>query len=189
MKTRERLARIKKSKSWTERLALAKDRLPGTRFDIELPFLIGALQAHRNYSPAKRDLVKLPDGLPGLGALALITLSDFGVELATAVADGNSELFREWADAIDTWKSHKPFEDKLRAAIIRFCVPPQGVFSVRSIENHLVKVRLAAPALRYDEHDDLRRTIRKICAEANIRTDHKAGRPIKADAKAKKKAR
>ena len=186
MKTRERLARIKKSKSWVERMALAADRLPGTRFDFDLPHLLGALRTYQNYPPAKRVSYMLPGGQIDLGGLAEHTLAGYGVDMATAIANKDADWFRDWAAAIDAWGAHKPFADRLRAAIIRFCVPPKGVFSVRKIEDHLVKLKLAPPALRYDEHDDLRRTIRRICAESNIRTDHKPGRTRKADTKPKK---
>ena len=54
MKTRERIKRIRKSKTWVERVALAQDHLPGTRFDAIVLRLLDTLNTLESNRPAKQ---------------------------------------------------------------------------------------------------------------------------------------
>lgn len=177
MKSRERLQHIRQSKSWTERLALARDRLPGTPFDWLIPDLLGTVRSLDLHPWKRPKSYFLPDDRIDLAALNRDDLAGFGEDLARAVASGNSQLFRDWADAVDAWHKHKPYEDKTRAALIRFCVPPSRKFSMRSVIAHLVQIGIVPKAEKSEEHDGARRTVRRICAELQIRISGKAGHP------------
>jgi len=107
VKPRELLNRIRGSKSWTEKLALVKDQVPGTNFDWLIPPLIGALHALEDH-PESKSSYMLPNGQIDLEGLHKDTLAAFGKDLARAIQEGNSKLFREWAIAIDAWHTHKP---------------------------------------------------------------------------------
>ena len=178
MKPHERLARIRASKSWSERLALARDRVPGTRFDWLIPHLLGALRSLEEHSKP-RGKYMLPSGQIDLAKMAKDDLAAFGQDLVSAIQTGNSKLFRDWSDAVEAWHGHKPMEDKHRAAIIRFCVPPKGEFTMRAIVAHLVEIGLVRRALKSGEHDDLRRTIRRIASELGIKISGLSRRPSK----------
>lgn len=166
MKTRERLNRIRQSKSWVERQALAEDLLPGTRFDWVIPLIIGDL--------AKTRKCPSPDSDEKMRAL--------GEDMATNIAKGNSQFFRELADALDIFFRHKTHPDKIRLEIISFCAPPNEVFPVRK----KFSVRKIVAHLRsrgIEVTGDTPRIVRRICAELNLRTDGKSGAPKKADTK------
>ena len=179
MKTRERLNRIKKSKSWTERIALARDHLPGTKFDAFIINLLDTLQSCELHPAQKRKYFSPKTGVD-LAAMNTDTLAAFGEDLARAIQRGNSKLFREWADAVDTWHNHKPQADKLRTAIIYFCVPPKEKFKMRDIIQHLREQNLVPKTSKESVGlDDLRRTIRRICKDFGIALGGKSGRPKK----------
>jgi len=167
MKTRERLERIKKSKSWTERMKLARDHLPGTRLDAIFEQIMDTLRSmeESGYRPKGReDHYILQTGRIDIAAMNHDHMAAFGENFAIASKNGNSDLFREWADAVDAWHSHRPFEDKLRAAIIRFCIPPNGKFQMRDIIQHLRDKKIIPAVIKESAGlADIRRNVRRIC--------------------------
>jgi hypothetical protein len=166
------LERIRVSKSWTERLALARGRLTGHRLEHWLEHAISAWRIFNS---------DIPNGSLSVRDLTKDMLLGFGADLARAAADGNSKLFRDFADAVDLRKSHVPFEDKLRAEIIRYCVPPTGSFTLREILAHLtaravIRLGKPGPALT-DEIANHKRHIRRVCRDLGIRVVGTPGRP------------
>jgi hypothetical protein len=159
VKTRERLAKLRATKSWVERLALAKDHLPGTEFDACIANVIGAFRY--------RDEA---DGAMPLGSIARDYLRAFGTDMARAVVDRDSNFFRRWAAAIDAWDEHWPQGDKLREALILCCVPPKGPHTMREVLTRIaaygVKVGLETP-----------RQIRRLAPELGITIKGERGRP------------
>jgi hypothetical protein len=166
MKTRERLERIKESKSWTERLELARDHIPGTWFDAHIKMLLDTLQSCELHPPQKRKYFSAQTGVD-LAALNADTFAAFGADMAQAIQNGNSDLFREWADAVDAWHRHKPFADKLRATMIRICVPPNEVFKRSWINTRLKNYGFDPDA------DTVFRQVTRILSELKIKTDGK----------------
>ncbi len=171
MKTRERLERIKEGKSWTERIELARDHLPGTRFDALIKNLLDTVRSCELHPPQERKYFSAKTGVD-LASLNADTFAAFGEDMARAIQSGNSKLFREWADAIDAWQNHKPFEDKLRAAVIMICVPPKAVFKRRWINDQLEK-------RGFKDIENQQRQLSRILKELKIKTEGKTGRPRK----------
>jgi len=182
MKTKEKLSRLRQSKSWTERMLLARDRLPGTPFDTEIQCLVECLKQIEEMrdrgtaQPCFRETYVHDKGLD-LEGLNSHSLQSFGEQMTRAMIEGDSGLFREWAKAIDTWHAHKPHPDKLRAAVIRYCIPPNETFSMRSIIAHLCELGLAEKGLKSREYDGLRTQVQRVAKDAKIRIKGQAGRP------------
>jgi hypothetical protein len=108
-------------------------------------------------------------GAPGLQVL--------GEMVAAQIKAGNSEWLRQMAEALETWRGHRPQPDRIREAVIRFCVPPSKHFEMRDIVAHLVDAGLAEKAVRSDEHNDLRRQVYRICKETRITVRGTSGKP------------
>jgi hypothetical protein len=156
---RERLARLRATKSWVARLALARDRVPGTEFDDYIIRLKGAYD-YRNEA----------DGAFPLSTMCRDWLLAFGTDMARAVVERDSDYFRRWASAIDAWNEHEPGADKLREALILCCVPPKGPHTMREVLTRIaaygVKVGLETP-----------RQIRRLAPELGITIKGERGRP------------
>lgn len=176
MKTRERIRRLRNFGSIQELQLLAKDELPGTEFDFERLRLIKQLETVKALQA--RDPKQDPRPfLLSHGARLLPEdyakryLQVFGEDMVQAIADGNSDLFSKWAQAIDAWHSHKPLEDKLRSAVIKICVPQFDVFRRRWINAQL-------KSLGFNTEDDtaIYRQVTRILSELKIKTDGKTRR-------------
>jgi hypothetical protein len=176
VKTRERIKRLRNFGSIQELQLLAKDELPGTKFDFERLRLIAELEKVK--AVRKRDPKQDPRlFLFSFGArfmpevYAKLYLQVFGEDMVQAIADGNSDLFREWAQAIDAWRDHRPLEDKLRSAVIKICVPQFQVFRRRWINAQL-------KSLGFNTEDDtaIYRQVTRILSELKIKTDGKTRR-------------
>jgi hypothetical protein len=154
MKTRERLGRIKEAKFDHEKLWLARDVVPGTELDMKI---VAVCQA--------KDPKIYVQGAMG-------AIIDLGEELAEAIRTGNAELFRQYADAIEAHKRHKPVPEKLRAAIIRYCIPSNRSFAMRDIHAELKRRRFVIDAA-------LITNSWRIVKELGIKTIGKPGRPRK----------
>ena len=163
MKTRERLKQMRASSDWLERLELAEDKMVDK--DRHLHLL-------RRY--ALRALAQNRDG----------ALRNFGKIMAEAVKRGDSGYFRRWAALIDAWSKHEPQPDKLREAIIGFCVPQDEIFTMRELMAHLEQCNLVTKRGRgkasgVDERRNEERAIRRICKELGFRIKGKPGAPRK----------
>jgi hypothetical protein len=177
---------MRKTKSWVQRRLLAKDSLPGTRFDGLMEFLIQALAYAKEES---KDYFTA--GQIDIHAMAKDTIYGFGLSLVKAMKERNSQLFYDWGNAVENLRLHRPCPDKLRQAIIEFCIPPTKPVSVRSVLAHLKTMGYEVQKPGSSEHGGKAestknlfvdaRTVRRICAEFSIPTDHKAGAPRKAD--------
>jgi hypothetical protein len=176
MKTRERLKRIRESKSWTERRRLAKDHWPGTPFDGIIDHWMEALREmdENGLRPPKRESYLKSTGVVDLAAMNHDLMAAIGEDFARAFKNGKSTYFRDWADAVEKWKNHKPCPDNIRLKIIEFCLPRDGIFSVRKILSNLRESGI-------EIGPETPRIVRRICAELKIRTDHKSGAPKKPD--------
>lgn len=209
MKARERIERIRKSKSRYEQIALARDILPGTRFDGLLARLYEAV-AYLNSNPIPKRHYLKEDGTYDVVGMTADQIRAFGHDFATAAVEGNSTLFREIADAIDQWHAHKkardarrvgegknrmavviqkqntaevvrhskhygPDPDKLREALLLFCLPPSKSFAMRDVIAHLRTLNLVPN----DADPSTVRHIRRLCRELNIKISGSPGRPKK----------
>ena len=175
MKTRERLRRLRNPGSLQELRLLAKDELPGTEFDFERLHLIRnleTLKAARKRNPKQdpRHFLSLNGGRFFPPDYAKRYLQVFGEDMVQAIADGNSALFRAWAQTIDAWRGHKPLEDKLRSAVIKICVPSFQVFRRCWINAQLKSVGFDPEA------DHIYRQVTRILSELKIKTDGKTRR-------------
>jgi hypothetical protein len=177
MKTRQRLKRIKDSKSWMERRQLARDEVPGTRFDWLIPNLIGSLGYLERNPGGKKKYYN--DGSVDIAGLAADSIKAFGHDLTRAIKSGNSNLFRQWADAVDAWHAHRPQPDKFELAIQLFCVPPDKGFSIREIIMHLQSQKLVPLRLDRDTYQSLAINIRRVCERNKIKIKGSSGRPKK----------
>jgi hypothetical protein len=188
MKTKaaQRIERINKSKSWTERMMLARDHLPGTQFDRTIIAWMDTLNSMETngHRQAKRvSYFSKESGHIDLAAMNHDSMAAMGEYFATAFKEGESNFFREWADAVDKWHNHRPYEDKLRSALIKFCVPPNEKFQMRDIIQHLRETgfkEVTGDGNRKGQNRDLnniRRKIYGICEELGISIQGERGRP------------
>lgn len=137
-----------------------------------------------NYPPSiKPKQISENNGQVDLAGLNVLTLYSFGADLAQAVADGNSDLFRQWADAIDQAKAFRPGHnrDRLRAELLLYCNPSRPSYSMRDIIAHL----FSRGIITTKSHDD-KRIIRRICAALNLPIKGVLGRPKKGTQNRKK---
>lgn len=160
MKTRERIKQIRKAPHWTKKLWLARDVAPGTTLDLKLFAVREAFQRRKYNLAVLRDAI-----------------TDLGEELALAVHLGDPTLFRAWADAIEANKNHKPFPDKLRAALTSFCVPPNRTFIMRDIVQHLQGLKLISKNLKGADLVNAKRNLYRVCGELGITVEGESGRP------------
>jgi len=161
MKTRERLKQIKKSTSWGARLFLAHDRIPGTKHDEEIMDIHVWLMAPND--PEARH-----------------KLAGLGMQMARAVSARKSAWFREWADAIDEWRKHKPHPDKLRAAIMSYALfhsnaspgkpMPDRTFQMKAIIDYLKTTKVGV-------NNNTPRVVYRICDELGIAIKGEPGKP------------
>ncbi|MEI8290665.1 MAG: hypothetical protein WCH99_14445 [Verrucomicrobiota bacterium] len=133
------------------------------------------------HRPVKRESYMSKDtGLIDIAGMNHDFMAAMGLDFAQAFKKGNSKFFREWADAVDAWNNHKPQADKLRLAIITFCIPPTGIFKMRDIISHLRAERLIPESMKESVGlADVRRNVRRICKELGIRIKGERGRPKK----------
>lgn len=199
MKTRQRINELRRAGTWTTRLKIAGDHYPGTSFDAMIEYMawhLAELRQLRKEGKAK-ELPRPSEDYIGkkfdFAGYHGDTLQQFGESVVDAIVRRDAELFHELGDAISAWKRHKAKPDKLRLAILDFWLkredlpktkteeyPPQKPsITMRDLTAHLVKIGLAEKALRPDEHVDLKRSIRRICKELEIKLGGKAGRPAK----------
>ena len=178
MKARERIDRLRNPGSLQEIQLLAKDELPGTKMDFERLHLIEMLE--RLKTVRKRDPTKDPrpflfsnGGRMFPESLAKLYLQIFGEDMVQAIADGNSDLFREWAKTIDAWRNHEPFEDKLRSAMIKICVPT-GWFNV--LRRRWINAELKSLGFNTEDDKAIYRQVTRILSELKIKTDGKTRR-------------
>jgi hypothetical protein len=160
MKAKERLSRMRKTNRFGERLWLAADRVPGSKFDREI-------RAAIHYSP------KCFNEMDN-------RFRDFQHKMLLAIREGRSALFRELADAIDIYHSHEPYQsriDKIRVAFL-WC---QGaaksdskLFDVKRVMSHL-----RATGFPVDENTP--RLIRQVRDEFKTSMQGKAGRSSKGE--------
>jgi len=180
-KAAERIERINKSKSWTERIALARGILPATRFDTIYLLVTDALRYRESHAAQKREYYSPKTGVD-LEALNTDTLAAFGEDMARAMQNGNSDLFREWVNAIDEWHRDRPeHKDRLRAEIIKFFVPPTAKFQMRDLIEHLrrLKFQEAIDCQNSTDLDNFRRKVRAVCKQLGFSLKGKRGRPRK----------
>lgn len=165
MKARKRLDAIKKTEHWVTRRALVQDHVPGTEFDFWIDRVSGAIR-YAKYFP-EADLTKKDD----VGArLRNSTLLSFGEMLGEKVAARDSGFFRRLADALDTWRTHKPVPDQRRSALVEICVPPDGPHEMKDILKHL-------PAYGVEVTQDTPRLVRREAKELGITIKGSPGRP------------
>ena len=176
MKTRERLKKLRNSKSLYYRLQLARDSEPGTEFDSLIRRLLHGL----DHLERESELPKNPRA--ELVAFANDDMRLFGHDLAQAIKNGKSNVFRKLADAVDAWHSHKPAPDKIRSELIHYCYlammrTPDRFFSIREIVRHLQSKKLVPIELKDAQYQNVRIKIVRICKENEIRISGPTGRP------------
>ena len=159
----KKLNSFRNNKSWFGRLSIAWDKMPGTPLDHKILLLRQTIEAAR-------------EGLPDLNYSDKERIDDFGIEMAIAVADGNAQLFHDYADAIERFKNHVPDPDKIRATIVLCCMRRKS-YTILEIVHHLQSKKLVPPRLDTDSYKNLRKKIERICKECGIRISGKVGRP------------
>lgn len=88
--------RIRQAKTWQERVRIAEDKTPGTRFDS----LFQLVKDARIFA----TVVKCPGD-------RRIRLQAVGEWLADVIEAGNSQELHDLAEALNTWRRHKPNPD------------------------------------------------------------------------------
>ena len=121
MKTRERLARMRSSKSFAERLMLAADRYPRSRF--ERLILLAHMYPFNEGGEEQRELNN--------------EFRDFQKMILAALCKRNSKPFRELAEAIDAHRDHKRNPDKMRQVVLCYAAARGNVVSVRGVLERL----------------------------------------------------
>jgi hypothetical protein len=195
MKIRERLKKIRESKSREERLRLAMDVMEtmDTKILKDAEYVRSLVDRQSQIASRLTSNAIAYDEISKLGTvegkqIANAVNCDFtylakldadierqkqcSFDLMHELQRGNSQFFRDLADAIEKRKKHKPHPDKIRAAIIEFCNPPSAVFSVRDI-----LACLSSKEINLTE--DSPRIVRRICKELGFKTSHTPGRPKK----------
>jgi hypothetical protein len=188
MKTRDRLRRIKRSGSFTERIRLSEDDLPGTGFDgLFLQSAEAWTWTHR-HDPKARAKAACPVAkhflnAPGRKRPPGIEREDdreteafyanVGSALVDAIVRGASDFIRDMADALDIWKAHHPQPDRLRSALLLICLPKSEAFTVKTI-----LAKLPGYGVKLDP-TNAPRIIRRLCAELGIKLRGTPGRPKK----------
>lgn len=195
MKPRERLCQMRKTNCPVTRVKLARDHIPGTKFDDDIQWACVAL---RDTDAARRAGKGKPQS-------HFSPLESFGEIMARAIADYDAPFFRDLADALDVWRKYQPQPDKLREAIIIFYekLPPtkasiarmnreeklrvpytkwkptaKVIPSMRSIIQHL-RAKKIIPATMKESAGlaDIRRNVRRICKELGLALHGESGRP------------
>lgn len=178
---RKKINEIRHSKSWGRRMSLAMDALPETKFDALFECVTGSLRQlveMRNdgrAGPCFRATYVTDAGID-LESLNSHTLQNLGEIIAGKIEAGESSYLREMADAIDARKQHMPKPDRLRLAIIRYCIPPNKTFQMRDLLKHLRELRLDKDFTEFDPNVFARR-VRTLCKELDITIKGKAGKP------------
>lgn len=198
---RSRLALLASAESFTDKIRLAEDSYPNTEFDGLFRDLTEAWMQLHGHDPQferairnttmremattgrQRDAKqtererKLRQGLDKEHAQ---DTDDFlravGAAMADAVAKGAAGFFADLAKALQVWTRHQAQPDRLRTAVIGFCNRRKSV-SMRELMLYLVAVGLVPAAVKSDDHDDARRTVRRICKSLGVKLSGKRGRP------------
>jgi len=170
MKNRERLKQMRETKSLWHKIKLAEDVLPGTPFDGRIHHLLSAFDyLESGQQDKEQDRFKVR-------AMAMETMGAFGSDLMRAFKNGNSKLFREWADAVDAWHSHKPTKDNLREALLwmgaRVRAGQLPALEMKSILREL-------PQSGVQVTDTTERLVRRYCRELGVPIKGISGRPKK----------
>jgi hypothetical protein len=131
MKQKARLSAIRRTRLPVRKLQLALDNIPGTQWD----FLIERSQLALRWEQSQSECTRV------IGKRELEHFGHFlAVSIARAIKTGNANLFRGLADAIETWRNHKPEKilDPLCLHLIDFCMRNDpGPFQLRDIIEHL----------------------------------------------------
>ena len=172
MKTKEKNQRLRESKTNLDRLALARDEIPGSEFDD----LIAKAMLYSRPSPD--DFWKTQFEKWHLF---------FGRSLAKSISDGNSDYFRRLADGIDLWKKHKPSPDKRLEAlfeIVRLEEANQGLAqsplpppSVRKIICYMQGAGIVPLQLDVGQYNDIAHIIRSWNKRYKLGISGSSGRP------------
>ncbi len=173
------LQKIKAAKSLSEKLFIAKDYMPGTELDMEILNVChcyASIMERRKLISKERleknRLAALAEADKNRDPIALANQARLSEIWIVAAATGNSALFRQWADAIDAHKAHKPSNAQaLRAAIFAFCNPrnttdpKKRTFTIDQIfaelrEQSLITDKTYLPSLE--------KQTRRICREIGV---------------------
>jgi hypothetical protein len=167
MKAQARLAAMRKTRSWLQKLNLAADAIPGTNYDDLIEEITDALRWCGGRIPAAPPA---PKGVMDIRASGQHLLLQYGYFFADAINRGKSQLLRDLADCIDAYHAHEPQPDLLRQCVIAFCVPQNAPFKMRDILAHL-------RAQKVNAGKDPRAAVRRMCKELGLAIKGTAGRP------------
>ena len=175
MKAHERLRRMRETKSFSVRHQLARDALPGTKFDWLFADLIGALRHAKAESKAHYYTDKGFD----LEGMARDTIFAFGLKLVQAIKAKDSQAFFDLGDAVKELRLYKPNPDRVRLALIELYIPPSKTHTLREIIQHLTSRQLVKTedAKNAGSRKILERIIRQKCAELGYEIKGEPGRP------------
>lgn len=199
----KRLAAIRKSKDWRERLKLVRNEEPGTPFDplfAQAASFIHLMDTTGGWGKGKVMPILELEGAPILASIGI----DF-VNLFQA-RDGGQKL-HEMADALIAWRRHKQhvkhkgmsISDIIRETLISlYAMFPPSKPRLERVDNKIVNgkpwpnltVRAVVRSLELRDKitvrdadgnvlPDIRREIQRQAKDLNIPLDPKAGRPSK----------
>lgn len=171
MKAHERLRRMRETKSFSVRHQLARDALPGTKFDALFADLIGALP----YAKAENKERYTDKGFD-IEGMARDTIFAFGLHLVKAIKAKDPQLFFALGDAVTGLRHYKPNPDRVRLALIEFYVPPNKARSLREVIQYLTSEN-AVKSEDAESRKILERVIRQKCDELGFKIKGEPGRP------------
>jgi hypothetical protein len=175
MKNKERNQRLQEAESNLDRLALARDEIPGSQFD---DLIADAMLFSRSPDEAGFDYWK---------SLSEKQFLSFGHLLARGIVEGNSGFFRSLADAIDLWREHKPNPDKRLEALFEIvrlqssnemlAQGPLPKLSMRAVIAYMRGKGLVSRNPDLEEYNNLAHTIRGWSKKYKLKISGPAGRP------------
>jgi len=197
MKNKEKHKRLSKAKTTIEQLALAKDAMPGGRFDEVMADAILALQVLKD---PKANIQCQHERAFDWKTFYEKRLFNFGRWMAEAMERGDSNLFRDLAETIDTWREHEPSPDKRLAAFFEAVrlheSPPEltptqaqnykagkvSPLTVLEIITHMQAKSVVPQNLDLDAYNNLAHTVRAWGKTYRVKICGCSGRPNNRDA-------
>lgn len=153
----KKLTALKQARTWQERLAIAEDKLPGTKYDR----IFELVEVARFYA-TKAELAGERRGL----------LEGLGSWLAEVIERRDWHVLHEFADALLDLKKHRPRKDEVRETLIALF----GMFPKAKIETSDVIRSLKAKNIATDENT--RHRVKLLAAELGLPLQRsRPGRP------------
>jgi hypothetical protein len=193
MKTRERIKYIRAAKSFSERIGVANDVLPGTNFDEFFADCTELWLWHHRNDPDKAAKVRsaFAKRLAQTVKWCADTMDTkdvqdedgdqtkcyifLGQRLVEICAQGETQLLSDMADALATWTKHTPQPDKWRSAIATLGATLQRAKGKFTVRDSLPLLKASGVAV----NEDTPRMVRRTAGELGYAVKGAVGRPKK----------